>query len=88
MNVKGKLIVRAKPTVLEVGDRVRILEVAKECGDYESWSEEAKKMVGKGKFEIAGVSDDYRGIYYSIWTEDKEDRFYFPSYCVCLDETN
>jgi len=34
-----------KPPVLKVGDMVEILEVAKECGDYEKWDEDKKEMV-------------------------------------------
>ena len=66
-----------KPPLLKVGDRVEILEIAKECGDYDEWDKEKQQMVWK-VYTIKRVYDDYNGILYDI------DGYNFTHYCVCL----
>lgn len=72
-----------KPPVLKVGDKIQILEVAKECGNYEDWDKEKKDMVGTVG-EIKEVIDNSQGVYYWIWNKDKSNWWNFPHYAVCL----
>ncbi len=61
-----------KPEVLKVGQKVRILESARECGDYTPADE---LEIGTIQ-EIKGVKDNLYGVSYVL--EDNG----FPHYCV------
>lgn len=72
-----------KPKVLEVGTKVRILDIAREVEDYGFRSDATRYMVGKD-YDIEEVMDNFNGVYYRI------AEYTFPSYCVvpsdCLEE--
>jgi hypothetical protein len=61
-----------KPEVLKVGQKVRIMESARECGDYETRDE---LVIGKVQ-TIRNVRDGREGIQYGF------DYHSFPHYCV------
>ena len=65
-----------KPEVLKVGQKVRIMESARECGDYETRDE---LVIGKVQ-TIRNVRDGREGIQYGF------DYHSFPHYCVMLVE--
>lgn len=72
-----------KPPVLSVGDPVKILEIAKECGDYDGWEDGKKAMVGMtGK--IDAVNDVAGGVGYWVEKDDGTNYHFFPHYTVCL----
>jgi hypothetical protein len=64
-----------KPEVYEVGDTVEVLEVAREAGNYEYWSEKVEQMIGK-QFCVENVCDDCDGVSYEL------GGYHFPSYAV------
>lgn len=70
-----------KPTIYPEGTEVEILEVAKECGSYEGWSQTKKEMVGEICIIMAWC-DDSDGLCYTIYNSDKSDYFWFPHYAV------
>ena len=72
-----------KPEVLEIGTEVEILESARNCGEYDDWSESNKEMIGK-IFKIDFVQDDSTNIYYEFYTDIpyKGASHCFPHYCV------
>ena len=70
-------IVTPAPKMLEVGDMVQILDIAKECEGYESWHHEAKDMVG-GVLNIRNVASTY----YCVWNKDKTCSWNFPHWAV------
>ena len=61
---------------LKAGDRVDILENAKDLPDYENWYDSKKAMVGETKLEI----NDIGSCYYKIG--DSNNSHYFPFHCV------
>jgi len=64
-----------KPEVLKVGQKVRIMESARECGDYDDWFDSKKDTIGTiGKIEF--VKDYYEVLSYTI------DGYDYPHYCV------
>jgi hypothetical protein len=71
-----------KPEVYQVGDKVEILENARECGDFHIWASEKHNMVGQLGFEINEVVDGMGGIRYWIYNFEKSGIFLFPHYCV------
>ena len=71
-----------KPPVLKVGDMVEILEVARECGDYDEWNDDRKEMVWKWPFEIINVFDD--SLWISYWFSYNTYTIVFLHYEVCL----
>lgn len=72
-----------KPEVLKVGQKVRIMESAKKCGDYNDWSEIHQEMIGH-IFTIDYVQDDSNSIYYEFYTDFpyKGASYCFPNYAV------
>jgi hypothetical protein len=72
-----------KPEVLKVGQKVKIMESARECGDYDEWAEGHKKMVGE-TYKIDDIKDDAGGVYYFIGDcpSGSPYLFKFPHYCV------
>jgi len=70
-------IVTPAPKMLEEGDMVQILDIAKETKDYECWGDAQKEMVG-GVFEI----DDVASTYYCVWNKDKTCSWNFPHWAV------
>jgi hypothetical protein len=72
-----------KPEVLKVGQKVRIMESARECGDYNEWSDEHKAMIGN-VFTIDFLQDESTCIYYEFYTDIpyKGASHCFPHYCV------
>ncbi len=73
----------SKPDLLEVGTEVEILESARDCGEYDEWSESHKEMIGE-VFRIDFVQDDSNNIYYEFYTDIpyKGASHCFPHYCV------
>ena len=74
-------IVTPAPKMLEVGDMVQILDIAKECERYKYWHYEAKEMVVGlfvGLFEISDITNGN----YSIWNKDKTCSWDFPQWAV------
>jgi hypothetical protein len=65
-----------KPEVLKVGQKVRIMESARECGAYEGWVDDCKGCVGTTD-TIIEVTDKQCGIYYRF-----KNSYTFPHYCV------
>jgi hypothetical protein len=64
-----------KPEVLKVGQKVRVMESARECGDYDEWFDSKKDTIGTiGKIEF--VKDYYDVLGYTIEGYD------YPHYCV------
>jgi hypothetical protein len=68
-------IIKFKPIprpikLFKVGDKVDIMENARECGDYESWDKQKKEMVGKKGFEIRRIYNCWNGISYDIEEDD------------------
>jgi hypothetical protein len=72
-----------KPEVLEVGQKVRIMESARECEEYNEWSDEHKAMIGN-VFTIDFLQDESTCIYYEFYTNIpyKGASHCFPHYCV------
>ena len=69
-----------KPNVCRVGDTVKILQNAKECGDFNSWLDEKKDMIGK-EYRIIEVIDNRNGVSYSFRV-NPELNYILPHYCV------
>jgi hypothetical protein len=72
-----------KPEVLKVGQKVRIMESARECGNYNKWSDVHKAMIGN-VFTIDFLQDESTCIYYEFYTDVpyKGASHCFPYYCV------
>jgi hypothetical protein len=64
-----------KPEVLKVGQKVRIMESARECGNYNVCTKEYKDAVGQNKI-IQSVFDKGMGVSYEI------ENYMYPHYCV------
>jgi hypothetical protein len=64
-----------KPEVFKVGQRVKIMESARECGYFRDWENEHLDMIGK-TFFITRIEDCSLGVYYVI------NGYNFPHYCV------
>jgi hypothetical protein len=65
-----------KPEVLKVGQRVKIMESARECGDFRGWGDMVEDMIGK-TFEIEDRDDGVSGVNYLI-----NGLYTVPHYCV------
>jgi hypothetical protein len=65
-----------KPEVLKVGQKVRIMESARECGTYNYWDEEVKYLVGAID-TIEYIDDDSSGVRYKLLKYGN-----VPHYCV------
>ena len=65
-----------KPEVLKVGQKVRIMESARECEAYKGWGDDCKGCVGTTD-TIIEVTDEQCGIYYRF-----KNSYTFPHYCV------
>lgn len=65
-----------KPEVLKVGQKVRIMESARECGDFRGWGDMVEDMIGK-TFEIEDRDDGVSGVNYLI-----NGLYTVPHYCV------
>jgi hypothetical protein len=63
-----------KPEVLKVGQKVRIMESARDIGEYGD-------MIGK-IMTIHNVRSDMYGVYYLVNFVDKDMDVIFPYYCV------
>jgi hypothetical protein len=63
-----------KPEVLKVGQKVRIMESARDIGEYGD-------MIGK-IMTIHNVRSDMYGVYYLVKFVDKDMDVIFPHYCV------
>jgi len=63
-----------KPEVLKVGQKVRIMESARDIGEYGD-------MIGK-IMTIHNVRSDMYGVYYLVNFVDKDMDVIFPHYCV------
>lgn len=70
-----------KPRILKAGDYVKVLKIARECGDDDVWSNFSKKMVG-GFYRISKIYYDYSGVRYGINSKTADLTYNFPSYCV------
>jgi hypothetical protein len=64
-----------KPEVLKVGQKVRVMESARECGDYKEWDDNKKDLINTIQ-TINYIIDDFNGICYGI------DCYEYPHYCV------
>jgi hypothetical protein len=65
-----------KPEVLKVGQKVKIMESARECGDFRGWGDMVEDMIGK-TFEIEDRDDGVSGVNYLI-----NGLYTVPHYCV------
>jgi hypothetical protein len=65
-----------KPEVLKTGQKVRIMESARKCGDYKEWGKEFSDLIGTIDI-IEDVYDNPNGVYYYL-----QKMLYMPSYCV------
>lgn len=82
-NLTSEIIpIPQKPKVLPAGTKVRILPIARECGNYADWSSEKNDMVDNGIYEIKEPFDDGYGVYYRVFTKDKANWWHFPAYAV------
>lgn len=73
-------IVTKAPKQYKVGQRVDILEIAKELPEFEYWDNEKKEMVGQKGLEISGVV--YDNGTYGVYKKDKSDYWSFPHWCL------
>jgi len=62
-------VYREEVEPFNVGDKVRILPSIQNTGDWESYKEHFPDMKG----EIMSVFNNIRGLYYSVFQENKED---------------
>jgi hypothetical protein len=69
-----------KPEVLKVGQKVRIMESARDCDKFQNCSEEYKNSIG-GIYTIDSVWDDPQGVHYVLDTD-----YIYPHYAVMLVE--
>ena len=73
---------REQPNIKE-GDKVIIMENAREIYGFNEWCNEAKEMVNNGAYEVRKINKYEFGFCYNISTKDKSNYFTFPASCVC-----
>lgn len=69
-----------KPKVLNVGTKVRVLEVAREMGDYNHRDDEIDKIINTVG-EVIQVIDSTNGIRYCV-KNTTGDALWLPFYCI------
>lgn len=62
----------------QTGDLVHILPIARELDDYDRWDEVVKAMVDSGVYTIK----TWNGWNYLVYTKDKSEYWYFPSWAL------
>lgn len=72
-------IVTQTPKKYLNGQKVDILEIAREAKGFEDWSSDRKEMVGQKGLEVKNQTVEGS---YSIYTKDKTRAFIFPHWCL------
>lgn len=75
-------IVTPTPNLLKTGDKCEVLdsELIRKYAKENRWGEEKVGLIGGKGFEVKELNIPYS--HYEIWTKDKSDWFYYPTWAV------